>query len=988
MGSSTRRTGDEPRFLVLRTTGPDPARDRVVGWSASEPAGASLGCPAFSGDLAALEAWADATAGATLVVPDGRAFEAFAPGLDDGPGERRWIGLDELRAWLLAPPPAEPPATPGALRRALIEAVRHLRMRGPSATDWLVRGHAALETRWRASDERAAAWGARVLATLAWAAEADESGPAEPWPDVPAGDAALDELVDLAHERTPRWTERLPTGDPFPPRLTDPTPFPDDDYATLDRVFEHELPHVFGDPDTGHRAGQHELARAVARNLAFEELLVVHAPTGTGKTLGYLVPAALWAWRNGVRVGVSTYTRALQEQAMKSDVPALRAALERCGAPAARARIHALKGRSNYLCWRSLLSIAPLESHDPEPWLAWTRLVAFALVDVDGDLDRFDVRPPLGPLATPRFQRELAQLVRQVRAGGGCCHATRDRRRCAAEVARHRAERSHVVVTNHSFVLARPEFFHHLVFDECEHLHDQAASAWSSSVTCGDVRRALERLREPSHPMAKAPLNRLVDVDVGPALADDLEAALDAWQAAAFAVGELEREIDAFVRWRKAQHGIVPREQFLTFVRYVSEGPAAQLVDARVELVHALSDLDAALVGLHAQLEMSRLKGRARLQRALELGRSELTELGEAVAAWLPILEGRPHFDPTRLYDVEEERKTRRLVARILCPNEHLGRHYYPELASGAFVSATTWLRGGFECALGYLGLDRTRSPAEDENREPRAVETLRAPSPFDYARALVCVPTDAPDWSRDKDAFHEWVFDFLARLGRSTRGRLLALFTNASDVRRAGARLAPFFRRHSIPFWYQGMPGTGKEDLPRRFRERDSVLCGVDTFWFGADFAGRALEYLVIVRLPYGPPDRYHHAQAALLGSDAQRRRIYMPRALAKFRQGFGRLMRRVEDKGVVFVLDNRILAGRHQVFLRELPIRAGELEDPDREWEEGGAELVRAPTDECFQRAFEHMELEVDDADGSNTAVIDAVPDDEWTRPEELPF
>ena len=96
---------------------------------------------------------------------------------------------------------------------------------------------------------------------------------------------------------------------------------------------------------------------------------------------------------------------------------------------------------------------------------------------------------------------------------------------------------------------------------------------------------------------------------------------------------------------------------------------------------------------------------------------------------------------------------------------------------------------------------------------------------------------------------------------------------------------------------------------------------------------------------------------------------------------------MRRVEDRGVVFVLDNRILSGRHQVFLRELPLRADELEDPDREWEEGGAELVRAGTDECLARAFEHMGLETRPS-REWQAAFELGPDDRFLSPDELPF
>jgi ATP-dependent DNA helicase DinG len=106
-------------------------------------------------------------------------------------------------------------------------------------------------------------------------------------------------------------------------------------------------------------------------------------------------------------------------------------------------------------------------------------------------------------------------------------------------------------------------------------------------------------------------------------------------------------------------------------------------------------------------------------------------------------------------------------------------------------------------------------------------------------------------------------------------------------------------------------------------------------------------------VRLPYGVPDRYHHAQCAALGTSEQWRRIYMPRALAKFRQGFGRLMRRESDRGCVFILDGRVLEPKHRVFLRELPIGDADVD---------AARLVRGETDRCLQEAFAHMGLLAD--------------------------
>jgi Rad3-related DNA helicase len=174
------------------------------------------------------------------------------------------------------------------------------------------------------------------------------------------------------------------------------------------------------------------------------------------------------------------------------------------------------------------------------------------------------------------------------------------------------------------------------------------------------------------------------------------------------------------------------------------------------------------------------------------------------------------------------------------------------------------------------------------------------------------------------------------------------------------GEELGGFFRARRIPLWFQNQEGTVKEELSELFRARvDSVLLGVDTFWYGADFPGETLEYLVIVKLPYGVPDRYHEAQCAALGAAEQRKRIYMPRALAKFRQGFGRLMRRESDRGVVFVLDARLLQPRQRPFLRELPLEnpLETLRDPAAGLRR--ARFVRGDTERCLREAFEHMGL-----------------------------
>ncbi|MEW6073500.1 MAG: helicase C-terminal domain-containing protein [Planctomycetota bacterium] len=740
------------------------------------------------------------------------------------------------------------------------------------------------------------------------------------------------------------------------------------DLRLLDEIFQVHLPRLFaerGEGEGGYRAGQHATAREVAAALGRRELLLVHAPTGTGKTLAYLVPSLLWALRNETRIGVATFTRALQEQAMDRDVPLARELLRRAGVAAdpETLRATALKGRANYLCWRALSLQIPLPGLPPLDQLAWTELALFALGEPDGDLDRFPRRSPLAGIAPADWSAAIDSLVRLVRADSECCTRPEDRATCGAEAARRRAMGAHVVVTNHAFAIASREMFRHLVFDECEHLHDVAHGAFSHFVELRELGRLLARFREGGS-RRHGPLDRVAEVaaDGSPA-GQCTHGCLEAQERAVAALAALADAVVEFKRWRdEASEGRSEAETHSLLREYVLGGDSDELRRAHAVLAGALNDLSAGLGGLAEHLDALPARGIRRIRRTLSVLHADLEEALGGVTAWLPEREGAPAFPPESFHDVE----TRPgggdvLVARVLLPHEFLGRHYYPELFGAVFLSATTWLRGGFATAETYLGLARAAAPAPGEDRAPARVRSFRAPEAFDYRRVLVCAPRDAPPIHADKVGFLDYVARFTGYLAERTRGRLLALFTNADDLRRAGLALAGFFAARSIPFWYQRMDGTAKEELGELFRSHvDSVLFGLDTFWYGADFPGPTLEYLVIVRLPYGVPDRYHHAQCAALGPGDQRQQIYLPRALAKFRQGFGRLMRKETDRGCVFLLDARVTDPRHRMFLRELPL-AGR-EDEDGAAEAGGSTLVRGDTDRCLRAAFAHLELSAD--------------------------
>ena len=1011
-------------FACLWSTGPDPGSDalfRVQALALDGDAGEStferwVALDAQAGDevsarmarefgvqrddlrdaVPAGEALVDLLAfldGRAVVVPDRQVFEAWVA-RHSGTGEvpRGVVGLPQLAAlWRPGRLAGEGEALtaalldqdslnqrpraldPAQLRRGLAELAGGVLASGERALALLA--HAYLEV-WEAvleeGEELAAEELALALSLLehpgAWAADGSLFAAGQTLTDgrLSAVYGEFDELLHVLEDLRPAWgleakAERR--REPMPTVSDEPCTLSETDQRRVDEILQEHLPRAFAAPGAApgsYREGQHAVAAQLARGFGLRELLLVHAPTGTGKTLAYLVPVLLWALRNSVRVGVATYTRALQEQAMDREVPLARELLRRAGvsAGAKDLRVALLKGRENYLCWRALRLLVPHRRDAPHEKLAWAVVALFALHDLEGDLDRLTPIVPLA-LADPEPARRAVQrLVRQVRSRTGCCVHRDDREDCAGLAARQRAERAHVVVTNHAFALARREFFRHLVFDECEHLHAQAHAAFSTAIPFRNLRELLVGLHKPGG--SRAPLSRIEAVVIPETeAAECLKRCLDGQDAALGALDQLQRAVYRFKLWRDEAAGARQERDLHSLFRefVLEEEEAADLLGAHRSLADSLTDLAVLLAEIVEHLSSLPSRGMQRVRRNLDVQRADLDELTAGVVAWIPRDSRQvPNFRPETFYDLETTPGGYDVMAaRVLLPHEHLGRHYYPDLAGAVLLSATTWLKGGFEAAAHYLGCQRAAEPHADEDREPTRLVTFRAPDAFDYGRVLVAAPRDAPAPNLGRRAHLEYVARLAMHLGERTRGRILVLFTSAEDCARAASLAEPFFAARRIPFWFQRMEGTSKEELSERFRAQvDSVLFGLDTFWYGADFPGETLEYLVIARLPYGVPDRYHHAQCAVLGPAEQRSRIYMPRALAKFRQGFGRLMRKESDRGCVFLLDARVHDPRHRGFLKELPLRIHE--------EAAGARYVRGDTDHCLREAFAHMSMGAD--------------------------
>ncbi|MDA1260831.1 MAG: hypothetical protein O3A20_09450, partial [Planctomycetota bacterium] len=483
-----------------------------------------------------------------------------------------------------------------------------------------------------------------------------------------------------------------------------------------------------------------------------------------------------------------------------------------------------------------------------------------------------------------------------------------------------------------------------------------------------------------------APFARLSRLIQALAPGDLPERLLTAAEAALASSGTLDaatvsvtRELRGFASYREERRPDVGREEepFLLH-EFLQDGRGEALATALIALRDSVDELDSALRTCVEELGDVPQRAAERLRWILRRPLGPLAHWREGLGLWIGGEDEGADFSTDLLFEADFERRRRPLLAlKWLLPQEWLGRVFHPALHAAVYVSATTRLRGGFQAMKGYLGLDI----AEEEriDRAGREVATFAGTPTFDPKRAMVCVPEDAPTYAASgpgHEIWLEYVERVLLFLAERTRGRTLGLFTNRLVLQRVGERLAPRFRALGLPFYWQGMPGLRKEEIMPLFRRQtDSVLLGLDTFWYGVDFPGETCEYVVIPKLPYGPLDPYVYAQMARMGRAQQRNRIYLPQALSMFRQGCGRLLRSEKDRGAIFLLDRRALERRHADFLAELPRGPEEWQEPNQ---------MVASTAECFRAVFAHMDLLADlsrrglDADwNASGAVAEQDPD-----------
>lgn len=665
-------------------------------------------------------------------------------------------------------------------------------------------------------------------------------------------------------------------------------------------------------PDFAPRWEQADMARAVAVALRDRQPLLIEAGTGVGKTLAYLAPLVAAVVRGGGRAVVSTHTRALQRQILDQDLPRLAPLLQ-------GKRWALLMGRRNYLCLRQRQAYL---SRSVESLADALRAVCFRLwLDDTTDGLREEVA------GHPLLVRDLAELfdAADLCLPGLCYEGDR----CHVQTARRRGREADLLVVNHSLLLhdlAQGRTLigerDHLVVDESHRL--PAVTLDTHGIACGSGRwNDIEQLTGRLATAGRLPERTTLAAGRLAAMGPDAAPAAVACEDFG---GALARAGTAFFAWWQGLGALVDealpgqgrslqrqrvRDKDEAFGALRAETTAA--LEALTLASEAFARLATATTGLDdlggpLEDDLAQLAQAGQLLRLLDHDLRFLMIDGDE--QWVTWLEPAPR------------RGVRLLGATPLDAGDLLRGYWGDADTHPIMTSATLAVGEDFSHMLGELGLDRRRP----------ATVTRACASPFDYHRqALVLAPSHFPapearDFGR---AVGEVLRDLALHTGRKTLGLFTSykLIAEAAEVMEAagmGERPDPDRGRPALLVQRpQGAPAT----LVERFRRLDrAVLLGTTTFWEGVDFPGEDLEILVVAKLPFlVPNDPWVEARCDRLSAAGENPfTSFMVRdAVLRLRQGFGRLIRRPTDRGVVVILDTRLhTRGYGATFLSALPV------------------------------------------------------------------
>jgi ATP-dependent DNA helicase DinG len=648
------------------------------------------------------------------------------------------------------------------------------------------------------------------------------------------------------------------------------------------------------------RSGQVEMALAVEQALNDDGVLVVEAGTGIGKSFAYLVPALLWcADHEDERIVIATSAIPLQHQLLEKDIPFL---INTLNLPLSAA---VLKGRGNYLCMRRLeqqMQLSP--GYDAQHRAMLQKIFLWTKTTHSGD------RAEL-PFHVPQHIWRTICSTPETCIGYHC----RNRDGCYVQQARKRATDAQIIIVNHHLLFASMQMnnddedaqqlilpeFDRLIIDEAHNIERNAVSYFTQSY---DPRQLQIQLHNTAGMLKGRPsgiVEKLRSISSDPVSCDAAFIhAQEVIQASDACTSELEKLFNDLDGSRRVLHTHIDNHIELSLA-------GAQLIDRFHEFAQMITDIirscpetpETVALLYEAQASAHYFTEQASLISHLiscDLEHTHVTYLEQ----------NRVHQNAPWYY-----------VVRItpISFSEMLARNIFERYKSVVCTSATLTVKKTFTYWEKKVGLDEL-----EEGR----YQKMSIDSPFDYRnRVMLALAGSSPNPS-DYQSYFAYSADAIIKMIRSLEGGALVLFTSHAMLESMYEAVKPEMEKLGITLYKQGDEDRYK--LMKQFIDQEhSVLMATQSFWEGVDAPGATLRLLIICRLPFqSPADPLFAAKAAKLEEQGASpfMELSLPEAVIRMKQGYGRLMRSSTDRGIVCVLDSRIITKRYgNIILASLP-------------------------------------------------------------------
>ncbi|WP_164218902.1 ATP-dependent DNA helicase DinG [Virgibacillus sp. YIM 98842] len=683
----------------------------------------------------------------------------------------------------------------------------------------------------------------------------------------------------------------------------------------IDTSFGDYLDHIYEEngaleqtlPGYEKREGQREMSEIIHDAFQMHHHALIEAETGTGKSLAYLLPSVYEALRTKKRLVVSTFTTQLQSQLLEEEIPLIR---ELLGLPFS---IALLKGKNHYISLEKFEKELAETDHDNYDIALTKAMILVWLTETDtGDIDEIHL-PASGYLFYQRVSTDKEGYTDTYSPWF---------KKSYYQKAKKSAQKADIIVTNHALICTDMfndyeilPAYEKIIIDEAHHFQEIAASHYGLKIDYANMLYTLNQIGlhgEESKLFSKILQQLQGDTDHLP---------LSKWDEillhAKNEIDDVFRQIFQYVieqSNRNKSLSDVGRTQY----RFENEKEKSDqwglIIDMVTRLIFYLRDL------IHI-LSMTE-ESFAKQENFDKMDRDELKGHMETVQLFIDRLEHlfltEDSNDQVKWIEIEASgaKNAVYLYSEPIDMSKFLSNDFFNKKDSVILTSATLTMKKSFSFIQNELGIDKER------------LVTRKIDSPFSYqSQVQLLIPNDFPDikYGKQEDFIYA-TSEAILSLAEVTSGRMLVLFTSYDMLRKTYYILKENLESHPFVLLAQGISSSSRSRLKKNFQTfEQAILLGTSSFWEGVDIPGDDLSALMIVRLPFQPPDHpKYEAKSAYLKAAGRNAfmELALPHAVIRFKQGFGRLIRSKRDRGIVFICDTRIINARYgKYFIDSIP-------------------------------------------------------------------